>query len=169
MFSNKTRIVFLVSFILIALYCAMIGRWLPMGGALLISVFLVAGYFLNGTVFLAMRKLSTNDFSEAEELLKMTRYPKYLAATQSAYYSYVAGLIQAKKGNFILAGNFLEDAMKKGLKTTQDKVVACLNIAHICYNLGNREKAVQFLNEAKRLNQSAAMQPEIDRLEQLVS
>lgn len=168
MFSNTTRIVLLIIGLLVAVYCALIGRWLPMSAALIFSFFIVLGYFLNGTVFLAMRKLSTNDFDEAETLLKMTRYPKYLAATQKAYYSYTAGLIEAKKGNFILAANFLEDAMKKGLKTTHDKTVACLNISQICYALNNREKATQFLNEAKRLNQNTSLQPEIDRLEALL-
>ncbi len=100
MLSLTTRIILSASGFISALYFFSTGNW--MLGALFLSipVFQVLGFFMNGTVFMALRKLGKNDFAAAEETLRKTKYPKYLAKTQKAYYYLAAGLFEALKNNF---------------------------------------------------------------------
>ena len=168
MFSNTVRITLLSVAALVAAFFGVAGLWLQMTAAIVMIILLVAGYFLNGTVFLALRKMSKNDFAGAERLLRMMKYPKYLAPAQKAYYDMIAGLTEAQKGNYQIAAARLEEALLKGLRSQHDKAVACLNLAVIYYNLGNKSKAFRYLSEAKNNKPSPVLQAKIDELDSVL-
>lgn len=169
MYSNKVRIVLASIAALIAIFFGSLGMWLQMGAAIAFVALMTLGYFLNGAVYLAFRKLGKNDLNEADRLLQMTRYPQYLGRTQKAYYFYIKGCVEANKENLPQAAIAFETALRTGLRTENDKAIAMLNLAGIHYSLDEHEKAVKYLYAAKNLKYSPALQPEIDHLTSLLS
>jgi tetratricopeptide (TPR) repeat protein len=165
MLSFTGRIVIATIGIIASIYFLVNGNWVTSAILLTLSVFQIVGIFLNGTVFLALRKLAQNDFVSAESVLRKTKYPKYLAKTPKAYYFLIAGLIEAQKRNFQIAAAQLEQAMEIGLRTKNDRAVASLNLAGIYFNLGNKDKAVKYLDFAKENDPAPALQPRVDELE----
>ncbi len=165
MLSLTTRIILSVSGLISAIYFFAAGNWTLGTLFLTIPVFQTIGFFLNGTVFLALRKLGSNDFEAAERTLRKTKYPRYLAKTQKAYYYLAAGLIEARKNNFQIAAPHLEEALNIGLRTKHDRTIASLNLAGIYFNIGDRDKSAHYLAEAKNNNPAPALQPRIEELE----
>jgi len=164
MYSNTVRIILIAIGALAAIFFASVSLWLQMAAALAFVLLMVLGYFLNGAVFLALRKLVKNDFEGAERLLRMTRYPQYLGRTQKAYYYFLNGCIAANKEHLETAAAHLETALRLGLRTDNDKSIALLNLCSIYLSLGHRDKAAQYLELVKKLRYSPALQPEIDHL-----
>ncbi|XZF12508.1 hypothetical protein ACTHGU_12005 [Chitinophagaceae bacterium MMS25-I14] len=168
MYSNTVRIILIIIGALVAIFFASVGFWLQMGAALAFVLLIVLGYFLNGAVFLAFRKLSKNDFEQAEKLLDMTKYPQYLGRSQKAYYYFTRACIEGNKGNLQPAATAFETAIKTGLRTQNDTAVALLNLATINYNLGEKSKAKKYLQSLKQVTYNAGLQPEIDKLNDLL-
>lgn len=164
MYSNKVRIILIAIAVLAVVFFASLRMWLQMSAALAFILLMVLGYFLNGAVFLALRKMVKNDFEGAEKLLAMTRYPQYLGRTQKAYYYFLNGCIAANKEQLQPAAANLEKALQMGLRTENDKSIALLNLSSIYLALGNRDKAAQYLALVKKMNYNAALQSEIDQL-----
>jgi predicted Zn-dependent protease len=164
MYSNTVRIILVAIGALAAVFFASVGLWLQMGAALAFILLIVLGYFLNGAVFLALRKMAKNDFESAEKLLHMTRYPQYLGRTQKAYYYFLQGCIEASRENLKPAATHLEQALQLGLRVDNDKTVAMLNLCSIYLSLGDKSKAAKYLEAVKKLRYNPALQPEIDHL-----
>lgn len=169
MYSNTVRIILIIIAALVAIFFGTVGLWLQMGAAIAFIVLMALGYFLNGAVYLAFRKLGKNDFDRAEELLKMTKYPQYLGRTQKAYYYFITGCIEANKENLQPAANAFETALRSGLRTENDKAIAMLNLASIFYSLGQTERAIKYLEATKLLKYSPGLQPEVDNISQLLA
>lgn len=168
MYSNTVRIALVIIGALAAIFFASVGLWLQMAAALAFILLIALGYFLNGAVFLALRKLVKNDFEGAEKLLHMTRYPQYLGRSQKAYYYFLNGCIEANKENLAVAAGYLEKSLSLGLRTDNDKSVALLNLSSIYLSLGNKEKAAQYLELVKKLRYNPGLQPEIDNLSEIL-
>ncbi len=165
MLSLTTRIILSISGFISAIYFFIAGNWMLGALFLTIPIFQIIGFFLNGTVFLALRKLGANDFEAAERMLRKTKYPQYLAKTQKAYFYLAAGLIEARKNNFQIAAPHLEEALSIGLRTKHDRAIASLNLAGIYFNIGNRDKSAHYLAETKNNDPTPALQPRVEELE----
>lgn len=165
MLSFTTRVIISLSGLISAIYFFSVGNWTLGALFLSIPVFQLIGFFLNGTVFLALRKLGANDFEAAERTLRKTKYPQYLAKTQKAYFYMAAGLIEARKNNFQIAAPHLEQALATGLRSKHDKVLVHLNLAGIYYNMNRRDDAAKNVAEAKNNDPAPALQSKIDELE----
>jgi tetratricopeptide (TPR) repeat protein len=168
MYSNTVRIVLIAIGALAAIFFASVGLWLQMGASIAFILLIVLGYFLNGAVFLALRKMAKNDFEGAEKLLQMTRYPQYLGRTQKAYYYFLQGCIEANKEHLQPAARNLEQALQLGLRVDNDKTVALLNLSSIYLSLGDKNKAAKYLEAVKKLRYNPALQPEIDHLSEVL-
>lgn len=124
----------------------------------------VWGYFKNGTVYLAWRKVKKEDFTGAEKVLQKTRFPEFLKKEQRGFYHFTKGLIEASRNNSLEARGHFTDAIKFGVRTENNVAIINLNLAEIEVNEGNYLNAKEHLVKAQSLKHSGALEPEINRI-----
>src|SRR5687767_4072137 len=67
---------------------------------MLLAVILIAwGYFKNGTVWLAFRKMKKQDFEGADKTLRQTRFPEYLKKVNKGYYHFIKAIVESHREN----------------------------------------------------------------------
>jgi hypothetical protein len=136
MFSNKVRIVLIVA-------CIGVGAINVARGTVGLSiVFFAAGalliyaYVRGGPVWLLFRHVRGGNLRKAERLLRTIRNPELLAAGQRAYYFFTKGMIEEDKHDLDAAESSYLQALKIGLRTTNDAAVVNWRLADIYWGKG---------------------------------
>lgn len=128
-------------------------------------VLLISGYFRNGTVYTAFQLLRKEKYERAKKELLKTKYPKWLARSQKAYYYYVSGFIALHENKLEDSLQKLSKALEIGLRTDNDKSILTLNLANIEFELGNFESAEKYISKTKEFNCSERVLSELRKLE----
>ena len=123
-----------------------------------ISLILIAGYLLFGTVNGALFMLNRAKVKEAEKLLAQTYKPEWLFKSHKAYYHFTKGLISLHKVNntnvdeslYLAEGeDHLLKSLDLGLPRKQERAMAYLNLAAVALRKNNKDKAEEYYNGVK--------------------
>jgi predicted negative regulator of RcsB-dependent stress response len=116
---------------------------------LLLILFTVYDYFRSGTIWISFRYIRKGNFVAAEKHIKHTKKFKWLKPAHHASYHTVLGYISLHKNELKTAAEEFEKSLEIGLKHTQDRLMAQINLASIYHRLKKPDAAKKALEEAK--------------------
>ena len=131
---------------------------------LLICGFIILTIFRNEHNLTAFYYLRKNDSSKAKEALDRIKFPEKLIKSQQAYHYYLRGLIISQHEP-LKAEKFFVKALNIGLRMDTDKAVAKLNLAAAAMQKRRKQQAIQFMNEAKKLDKQGILKEQITLLQ----
>jgi len=96
-----------------------------------VALFIIYGFFRYGSVWSAFQQIKKGENAKAENLVNSVKYPNLLSNQQKAYYFFTKAVLEQNKNNLDEAEFFYIQAIEKGLRTSNDKAIANLNLAYI--------------------------------------
>lgn len=167
-----TRIRFALIFLFLAL-----GIWIHWGDSLssawylyFASLLLLATHFLFGNVWAAFVQLRRGKILEAEALIRRVKHPQWLAKRPRAYYYFTKGMIALQYKELQSSEVDLRKALEGGLRSSNDKALAALNLAHIYFLEKRPEDCRSFLQKAKDLQPNDLMiKTKIEEMEKILA
>ncbi len=150
MVTTLVRIVFIL---LASIACFLsFQRGNDLGGValLLLIIFVIVDYFRSGTVWVSFRYIRKGDFKSAEKHISEIKKPEWLRTAHRASYHTVLGYIALHKNELKIASQEFEESLDTGLKHTQDRLIAQINLATIYHRLKRPDSARKALAETKK-------------------
>ena len=128
-------------------------------------LYVIYGYYKEGTVVLAAKAYHNQDLQKTEELLQQVRYPDRLGKSRRGYFEFMYGNIELKKSNFLEAERHFQIASRFPLKNENEKGLVLTQLANL--NLQKKEfaKAKAYIDIAKELNISARVKSIVEKIE----
>ncbi|MEM6343011.1 MAG: tetratricopeptide repeat protein [Bacteroidota bacterium] len=149
MFSTRFRLALMGLFLALAAWLMLKGQY-PYGLGLLMGVgLLVWGYFRNGSVYLAYRRLRQEKYEKAEKLLDEVNRPNWLSRVVQGYYYLSRGHIAFHEGRYPEAQMHFETAHELRPPNGNDRALILLNLAQLANIQGNKKQARHYLREAE--------------------
>lgn len=128
-------------------------------------LFLIYGYFKEGTVVLAAKAYHHQDLEKAEKLLREIKNPDRLMRKRRGYYEYMLGNIELKKENFAEAERHFQIASRFPLKNENEKGLILVQLANLNLRKKEFKKAKAYTSTAKDLKISSRVKQIIEKLE----
>ncbi|MBT1706461.1 hypothetical protein [Chryseosolibacter indicus] len=117
MYTPIVRVIILVLGLILGFYYYMTDNPTPALLTLFGVALVVWGYFKNGTVYLAWRKVKKQDFQQAERILSQTKYPELLKREQKGFYHFIKAMISANANDIDNAYINFKKALQFGVRT----------------------------------------------------
>ena len=128
---------------------------------LFLSFIFLLLYFKNEILILAFLKMRKQDFEGTEKWLMRIRNPESaLIKKQVGYYNYLFGIVYSQR-NLTTAEKYFKKAISYGLNMNQDLAMAKLSLAGILMQKRRKREAINFLNEAKKLDKHGLLSQQI--------
>lgn len=108
---------------------------------LLAGIILLAGYIFLGTVGSAAKAMQAMDFERSEKLLNLTLNPKWLYATNRAYFYMIKGSVALQQKDMEKGEEYLKMAEEIDVPTDNEKAMLQLQLANIAASKSNWKKA----------------------------
>lgn len=139
-----------------------IGLWLGMGfwygfPFLLVGVAMLAGYIMFGTVMSAFQMIQQMDLAGAEKRLGLTFFPKLLLFIVRSQYFMAKSTIAMQRKDFSTAEALTKKALETGFSSDNEKAIALMQLAGICAQRNQRNLAMNYLADIKKLNVTEKM------------
>lgn len=158
MFSARFRLVLMGLFLALAAWLMLKGQY-PYGMGLLMGFgLLVWGYYRNGSVYLANRRLRQEKYEKATKLLDEVAKPNWLARVVQGYYYLCRGHIAFHEGRHTEAQMHFQTAYELRPPNGNDRALILLNLAQLANILGDKKQARHYIKEAEgeRMNPDLA-------------
>ena len=128
---------------------------------LFLSLTFLLLYFKNEILILAFLRMRKQDFEGTEKWLMRIRNPESaLIKKQVGYYNYLFGIVYSQR-NLTTAEKYFKKAINYGLNMNQDLAMAKLSLAGILMQKRRKREAINFLNEAKKLDKHGLLSQQI--------
>ena len=128
---------------------------------LFLSLTFLLLYFKNELLILAFLRMRKQDFEGTEKWLMRIRNPESaLIKKQVGYYNYLFGIVYSQR-NLTTAEKYFKKAINYGLNMNQDLAMAKLSLAGILMQKRRKREAINFLNEAKKLDKHGLLSQQI--------
>ena len=128
---------------------------------LFLSLTFLLLYFKNELLILAFLRMRKQDFEGTEKWLMRIRNPESaLIKKQVGYYNYLFGIVYSQR-NLTTAEKYFKKAIDYGLNMNQDLAMAKLSLAGILMQKRRKREAINFLNEAKKLDKHGLLSQQI--------
>jgi hypothetical protein len=118
---------------------------------ILIGLFLLAGYFLFGTIMGAGHLLQTQQFDAALAHLDKTKFPQYMFKMNRAYYHMIRGTINLYKKNNEIAEKELKISLEIGFQSDNEKGMVMMQLLQLEGQKGNIQSIKNMFREIKEL------------------
>ena len=128
-------------------------------------MFLIYGYYKEGTVLLAAKAYHNKDLEKAEKLLREVKNPDRLLRKRRGYYEFMLGNIELKKENFSDAERHFQIASRFQVKNENEKGLILLQLANLNFRKKEFDKAKAYTSTAKELKISSRVKHIIEKLE----
>jgi tetratricopeptide (TPR) repeat protein len=168
MFTPLSRLLLLLLCAALSVTAAVYGIWSLLFIATIGSTILLWGYFRTGSVKLALAKIRTEEYEEAEKVIGHTTNPERLTKEQKAYYLFVKGFIARHKDNFEEARIYLEECLDGGLKNQNDIAMALLALTDMEMVKKNKGKAKEYFLQMKDLKVKPSLMPSIRKMQEWI-
>ncbi|OJJ14268.1 hypothetical protein BKI52_43055 [marine bacterium AO1-C] len=158
MFTPKIRFV-LIALATVALVISLTSQNIP--SAILygvVSVALFAGYYRNGTVWLAYQQLRRQNYDKAIAYLNQTKYPGRLAKSQKGYYHFIKGFAAIEEEQFEQAKDEFQQALEAGLRTQNEEAITYLQLTDISLIFDDKAQAQQYLDKIQTLKYKPSLE-----------
>ncbi len=133
--------------------------------AVLVSGIFVLFHFKNEMNLIAFYFVRKNKFEASGKVLGRVKNPENMIKGQEAYYYYLSGLVGAQKQNNAQAEKNFKKALDTGLRLKTDQAVAKLNLSGIALSKRNKNLALHYLQEAKKLDKQKMLTAQIREIE----
>ncbi|MCB0652853.1 MAG: hypothetical protein KDC85_16360 [Saprospiraceae bacterium] len=117
----------------------------------LVGLILLVGYVLLGTVGSAAKALQTENFDKAEKMLNLTLFPKFLYATNRAYFYMLKGNIALSRKDMEGGEKYLKMAEEIEVPTENEKAMLQIQLANIAASKGKWKQAQNYYRNIKNL------------------
>lgn len=117
----------------------------------LVGLILLVGYVLLGTVGSAAKALQTENFDKAEKMLNLTVFPKFLYATNRAYFYMLKGNIALSRKDMEGGEKYLKMAEEIEVPTENEKAMLQIQLANIAASKGKWKQAQNYYRNIKNL------------------
>ncbi|RYZ98686.1 MAG: hypothetical protein EOP47_18715 [Sphingobacteriaceae bacterium] len=154
MFTNQARIIVSIAFLLLGAFFVYQHTYELAAVAIMLTVYLVWGYFREGTIVLAARHFHHKEYDKAEKLLRQVRNPGHLGRKRRGFYEFILGGISLQKRDYDAAEKHYETAAQYPLRSVNDHVAALVHVANINIRNGNYDKAGAYLQLADNHKES---------------
>lgn len=158
MLNNKIRILIIFTGLIIGAIVSVFKVYWLSALIGLVILYMFFSYFKFASVSLAFKKIRQKDLKSAYSLLLDTPNPKLLTRGERTYYYWGMGIIKISEDKFDEAERDFYNALRFGVTTANNMVVINLSLSQICMYKEEYEKALVYLDEAKRIPHK----PELD-------
>ncbi len=131
---------------------------------LLITALVVLTIFRHEGIVMALYHFRKNDLEKAGNWLNKVKAPHKLIKTQEAYYYYLQGLLSMQSKSIAGSEKLFKKALNLGLRMKEDQAVAKLNLAGISLSKRRKRDAIQYLDQAKKLDERKMLADQIKML-----
>jgi tetratricopeptide (TPR) repeat protein len=128
-------------------------------------LFVIYGYFREGTVVLASKAYHHKDLKKAEELLSEIKNPDRLSKKRRGYYEFISGNIELKRENFTEAERHFQIASRFPLRSENEKAMVLTQLANLNLRKHEFAKSRAYLDIAKELKTSPRVASIIENIE----
>lgn len=118
---------------------------------LLMGVILLIAYILLGTVGSAAKALQTQDFAKADKMLKLTAFPKFLYATNRAYFYMLKGNVALSNKDMEEGERYLKMAEEIEVPTDNEKAMLQIQLANIAASKNRWKQVHNYYRNIKSL------------------
>lgn len=118
----------------------------------LVGIFLLAGYFLLGTISSTSEMIQNGEIERAEMNLKLTKKPEWLMSSSKAYYHLLQGTIFAHKKDNKGTQEAFNKALEIGLPSGNEEAMIRLQLANIDASRNNWTAANKQIAKIKNLS-----------------
>lgn len=137
---------------------------------ILAGLILLLGLVFLGTVGPAAQALQTGDFDKAEQVLKLTPNPKWLYATNKAYYYMLKGSIALGRKDMVAGEQYLKMAEAVDVPTDNERAMLQIQLAQIALNKGRVQEARTHFKKAQACKiTEGAIKDQFRQLEQVMN
>jgi tetratricopeptide (TPR) repeat protein len=134
-----------------------------------LSALIIATFFRNEQIILALNQMRIGNHEKAFAILKRITHPNLLVKRQRAYYYYLVGMLGAQELGLNKSEQMLRKALNIGLRTNMDKAVAHMHLGGICLQTGRKREAVLLFDEAKKLDKDGMLADQLKMLKKQAS
>lgn len=131
----------------------------------LLSGLIVLSIFKNERILMALYHLRKNNMSKAEKAISGIKHPEYLVKSQEAYFYLLNGMLISQSQSPMKAEKMFLKALNTGLRLKEDQAVAKLNLAGISATKRRKREAINYLQEAKKLDTRKLLTDQIKMLQ----
>ena len=131
-------------------------------------IFLIYGYFKEGTVVLAAKAYQNQDLKKTEKLLREVKNPDRLKKSRRGYFEFMLGNIELKRGNFSKAERHFQIASRFPLKNENEKGLVLTQLANLNLRKKEFKKAQAYIEIARELKISPRVKDIIEQIEQKI-
>jgi len=133
------------------------------------ALLMVAGYFRNGTLWLASRAYRRQDLDKAERLLSQIKAPHLLQRRARPYYHFLSGILTFRDGRHEEAEPHLTQALSQGPLSPFSVCMSHCMLAIIQASRGNHPQARHHLDSARALPHPAELDEMIASTEEKIA
>jgi len=169
MFKLSTRLLILVFIAVASIILAIQDKIIFLVVGSFISLFLLWDYAVRGTVPLAMRKISVNDYLGAEKLLNEIKNFERLNKQSQNQYIMIKGLIEHEKENFEESKFWLEKTRHLYFHNENYQAMCLIALCDIAIIQKNKNEARQLLKEMDGLKVNKNLSVTVEKLQQFLS
>jgi tetratricopeptide (TPR) repeat protein len=108
--------------------------------------------YRNENIILALNQMRLGNQEKAKKMLMRIKQPQFLIKRQQAYFYYLKAQMFSQELGLSESEKMFNKSLGLGLKNDQDKAVVKLNLSAISMQKGKKREALNFLNEAKKLD-----------------
>jgi hypothetical protein len=135
-----------------------------------VGLILLLGLVFLGTVGPAAQALQTGDFDKAEQVLKLTPNPKWLYATNKAYYYMLKGSIALGRKDMVAGEQYLKMAEAVDVPTDNERAMLQIQLAQLALNKGRVQEARLHFKKAQACKiTEGAIKDQFRQLEQVMN
>jgi hypothetical protein len=165
MFTKQQRIIVSIIAVIGGIFLIIIQNN-PVGWLLvLMAAFIMYGYFRYQPVALLVHHVSKGQLDQADSLLATIGDSTTLPADQRAYYDFALGWMDLRRGNGATAEQRFTQAIRQGLRTSNDNALAHILLARTYIQQGNLPQARSYIDKAKAFTHNQLVKAEIQSVE----
>ncbi len=116
----------------------------------LVAIILIIGYIMLGTIQSAGMMMQAGDLDGAEKRLNLTFFPKWLFATNKAFYYILKGTFAAQRKNMDESEKWLKLAQEVKVPTDNERAMIELQLAGISASKGKWKQAELHMRTLKQ-------------------
>ena len=129
--------------------------------ALFVAAIVVLLIFRNERILMAFYHMRKGDMESAQASVEKIKDPDGLVKGQRAYYYLLKGMMLSQTQGVHKTEKYFVKALSIGLRTKQDQALAKLNLAGVCAAKRKKREAVNYLNQAKKLDTKGVLADQI--------
>lgn len=164
MLTNRARYSVIGLFLILAIAAGIYHIYEIAALAVLVSLYMIWGYFRDGAIVLAARAYHEKNYVKTARLLDNTKTPDRLSKKRRGYYEFMRANIALQNGALADAERHFQIATVFPLQKVQ-RISTYANLANLALMQNDAERTQAYIAQARKLEPTAKFTAILDRLE----